>query len=281
MNFNFSAASAAEIGPNQNLFLQKEIKDRKENELRNAIERRNLDRIRELIAEGVSPNIHSYRHGTTALILAIYLKDYEFMNQLIEAGADPNLEDYIIPDIFYDTGLTPLYYNKDITPLIHAAKAGDIRAANILLDAGADINKGDKYKWTPLYWAARFNKPHFIKFLFAQPNLKDIPDTYGKTVIDMAKEGRFFSPEVNKILINMIPYKERRRLNKILRLKHVSLPKNTKAVESLGRAGTHENVWRNVLGPMIGPSKLDGGGHRRRKTRATRRHRRRTHKRRA
>ena len=37
-----------------------------------------------------------------------------------------------------------------LTPLVFAAREGDIETAKVLLDAGADVNQATEYGWTPL-----------------------------------------------------------------------------------------------------------------------------------
>ncbi len=46
-----------------------------------------------------------------------------------------------------------------LTPLVFAAREGDIESAKILLDAGADINQTTEYGWTPLLTAT--NNRHY------------------------------------------------------------------------------------------------------------------------
>ena len=52
-----------------------------------------------------------------------------------------------------------------LTPLIFAAREGDLESAKLLLDAGADINQTTEYGWTPLLTAT--NNRHYVlgKFL--------------------------------------------------------------------------------------------------------------------
>jgi ankyrin repeat protein len=42
------------------------------------------------------------------------------------------------------------------TPLHYAAMNNRIETAKMLIEAGADVNAKDKYKWTPLHYAKSY-----------------------------------------------------------------------------------------------------------------------------
>src|SRR5690606_25927459 len=52
-----------------------------------------------------------------------------------------------------------------LTPLIYAARTGAIEAAQVLLDAGADVNQTSRYGWTPLLAATQNRNYQMGKFL--------------------------------------------------------------------------------------------------------------------
>jgi ankyrin repeat protein len=61
-----------------------------------------------------------------------------------------------------------------LTPLVFAAREGDIESARALLDAGANINQATEYGWTPLLTAVNNRNYRLAKFLLdrgADPNL--------------------------------------------------------------------------------------------------------------
>ncbi len=110
----------------------------------------NVVQVKELLNLGVDKNKQD-SHGLTALHIA---KNIEIVKKLIEAGADPNLQDY-------RSGFTPLmdsmvWWNTDkyallvpitnlnikscfgITPLMLAAKIHSLKDIKLLLDACAD-----------------------------------------------------------------------------------------------------------------------------------------------
>ncbi len=61
-----------------------------------------------------------------------------------------------------------------LTPLVFAAREGDVESARALLDAGANINQASEYGWTPLLTAVNNRNYRLAKFLLdrgADPNL--------------------------------------------------------------------------------------------------------------
>ena len=61
-----------------------------------------------------------------------------------------------------------------LTPLVFAAREGDIESAQLLLDAGAPINEATEYGWTPLLTAVNNRNYQLAAFLLdkgADPNL--------------------------------------------------------------------------------------------------------------
>jgi ankyrin repeat protein len=61
-----------------------------------------------------------------------------------------------------------------LTPLVFAAREGDLESAKLLLDAGAQINQVTEYGWTPLLTAVNNRNYQLAKYLLergADPNL--------------------------------------------------------------------------------------------------------------
>jgi ankyrin repeat protein len=66
-----------------------------------------------------------------------------------------------------------------ITPLHELARKGNVEAAGLFLDHGADLHARDEdICSTPLGWAAKFGQKQMVEFLLqrgAKPNLPDDP----------------------------------------------------------------------------------------------------------
>ena len=78
---------------------------------------------------------------------------------LLEHGMDPNLPNW-----------------QQIRPLHHQAGQGDVEAAKLFLEFGADPDAVDEeFRSTPLGWAARRGQREFVQFLLARPGRRPEP----------------------------------------------------------------------------------------------------------
>ena len=82
------------------------------------------------------------------LHMAIYMRDLDAIRQHIAAGSDLNIQEP----------------TRKSTPLITAAALGEPEAAQILIDAGANINAVNNDGSTALITAAAFGKLKLQKF---------------------------------------------------------------------------------------------------------------------
>ncbi|KAF6041020.1 hypothetical protein EB796_000661 [Bugula neritina] len=98
-----------------------------------------VDRVRELLEEGVDVNWVSKTHDSCPIHAASQGKP-EIVKMLIEAGCDVNVRD-----------------ERKSTALHHAAMNGYTDCVKLLIEAGACVDVEDKNSWTPLhnaaYWA--------------------------------------------------------------------------------------------------------------------------------
>jgi hypothetical protein len=106
------------------------------------------------------------RNGETALSLAAYTGKLQFVQRLVEAGADVN---------FY--GWPPLTY---------AAYNGHTAIVDYLLKRGAEINATTENGSTALFFAARFGHIAVIKLLLKNKADPTIANENGDTAIDWA-----------------------------------------------------------------------------------------------
>lgn len=70
------------------------------------------------------------------------------------------------------------------TPLINAATFGKIEIAQLLIDAGADLNIQNNDGSTALISAAFFCRPEIVKMLLTKKANKTIKNKYGQTAYD-------------------------------------------------------------------------------------------------
>jgi ankyrin repeat protein len=106
------------------------------------------------------------RNGETALSLAAYTGKLQYVQRLVEAGAEVN---------FY--GWSPLTY---------AAYNGHTAIVDYLLKRGAEINARTENGSTALFFAARFGHIEVIKLLLKNKADPTLANENGDTAIDWA-----------------------------------------------------------------------------------------------
>ena len=77
-----------------------------------------------------------------------------------------------------------------LTPLVFAAREGDIESARLLLDAGAQINQVTEYGWTPLLTAVNNRNYQLAKFLLEKGADPNIANKGGWTPLYLATDNR-------------------------------------------------------------------------------------------
>lgn len=123
-----------------------------------AIVEQDQEKIRELLATGVSPDV-SNQNGETPLMAAAYLGDEEITRILLEAGADPDKKER----------------RWGNTALMYASFQGNLEVVEMLLDFKADPDISNREGWTALMCAAYAGRPKTVQALIkggADPDKK-------------------------------------------------------------------------------------------------------------
>lgn len=120
-----------------------------------------------LNAPGVDLNARA-RNGDTALMLAAYKNNVAAVKALLDKEAEPNT-----------TGWTALHY---------AATVGNDEIVQMLLDASAYIDAGSPNNTTPLMMAARGGQILTVKLLLDSGADATLKNDVGMTAIDFAKK---------------------------------------------------------------------------------------------
>jgi len=141
----------------------------------------NVEVIKLLLAHGANVNAKEPRRGQTALMWAIAYKHPEAARVLIEQGADTHAKTYMA------TGFKPMMvasYGADIqatpkggyTPLLFAAREGDLETAKLLVERGANPNESTEQDGNTLVLASAGGFENLALYLLdkgADPNSRD------------------------------------------------------------------------------------------------------------
>jgi ankyrin repeat protein len=77
-----------------------------------------------------------------------------------------------------------------LTPLVFAAREGDLQSAKALLDAGADVNQTTEYGWTPLLTATNNRHYKLAHYLIERGGNPNIANKGGWTPLYLATDNR-------------------------------------------------------------------------------------------
>ena len=119
----------------------------------------NADAVKALLARSADVNVKELQKDQTALMWALAERHPEVARVLIEHGADIHGRS-----------------KGGITPLLFAARDGDIASARLLLEKGADVNESAPGGFSVLLMATDSGREEFAKFLLdkgANPNAAD------------------------------------------------------------------------------------------------------------
>ncbi len=143
----------------------------------------NIEVVELLLAHGANANTQEARRSQTPLMWAISFGHPEVAAVLIEHGADVHartkqleLEGFtpmVLGGYAADVQVTP---QGGYTPLLFAARVGDLASARLLLAQGADVNEGTEKDGSPLVVASAGGYEELALFLLekgADPNVTD------------------------------------------------------------------------------------------------------------
>lgn len=133
-------------------------KEKKKDLLNDAIQDNNSKDVIKLISEGVDINL------SEALVTAAKKKNYDMVELLLKHGANPNKT------------------VREKTALNYAADNDDLKTAKLLLDSGADPDKGNPMDMTsPLWTSVQKGSKNMVKLLLecgADPNKIAVNNEY-------------------------------------------------------------------------------------------------------
>ncbi|MEF2096451.1 ankyrin repeat domain-containing protein [Bacillus sp. CFBP9009] len=120
-----------------------------------AVERKETERIRSLIEQGADINTQD-SEGRTATMIATYNNDVETAKILIEAGADVNIQD-----------------DMKNSPFLYAGAEGYVEILKLAIEAGADPTITNRYGGTALIPASENGYVEVIKELLTKTDIDE------------------------------------------------------------------------------------------------------------
>ena len=157
-----------------------------------------------VVGNAADPNAREGWYGQTALMWAAAAGNTAVMQRLIEAGADVDQASARIdaPEIEPDRMQGGFVYAKipegRMTALHFAARDGQLEAARVLIEAGADLNIGDNYETTPVTLAVLNGHLGVAAALLEAGADPNAADRYGRTPL-------FVATDLNTLDVNPRP----------------------------------------------------------------------------
>ena len=139
----------------------------------------NPDIVKQLLAQGADPN-GSAERGQTALMWAAAQQHADVVEVLLAYGADVHARSDVWTQLWQSVGGAEVHPDYTMwiqhggnTPLLFAARVGDLASATVLVAAGADVNDAAAYGISATVLAAHSGNVELIEFLLesgADPN---------------------------------------------------------------------------------------------------------------
>jgi len=139
----------------------------------------NAEIVKLLVAKGANVNAKERARGQTALMWAVAQRHTAVVEALLAAGADVHARTNVWTEVVKTTleVMNPAYVTDiqqgGYTPLLFAARVGDLESAKLLLAKGADVNDTAPYGTSALVVAAHSGHGDVAEFLLekgADPN---------------------------------------------------------------------------------------------------------------
>ena len=131
--------------------------------------------VRLLVEAGADVQARETSRDQTALMWAVTQGQHEAVQVLLEAGADVEARSKVRPRLMYDVSSNGAVFDQGVmvplggfTPLLFAARHGDVESARLLLAAGADVDNPAANGASPVVVATHSGHTDFAVLLLAQ-----------------------------------------------------------------------------------------------------------------
>ncbi|XP_022719951.1 uncharacterized protein LOC111277800 [Durio zibethinus] len=157
-----------------------------------AVENRRKDCTRLLLANGAKPDVRNTRDGDTPLHVAAGSGDEKMVKLLLQKGANKDIRNKtgkIAYDVAAEYGHMRLFDALKLgDSLCLAARKGEVRTIQRLIENGAVINARDQHGWTALHRASFKGKIDAVRMLIDKGIDVDSKDEDGYTALHCAVE---------------------------------------------------------------------------------------------
>ncbi|CAH1438055.1 unnamed protein product [Lactuca virosa] len=157
-----------------------------------AVEERRRDCARLLLASGAQVNIRNSGDGDTPLHIAAALGDEYMVKLLLQKGAYKDIRNQTRKtayEVAAEQGHTKLFDALGLGDrLCVAARKGEVRTINRILESGALINGQDQHGWTVLHRASFKGRTEVVRFLIEKGVDINVRDEDGYTALHCAVE---------------------------------------------------------------------------------------------
>ncbi|KAJ8630875.1 hypothetical protein MRB53_024198 [Persea americana] len=157
-----------------------------------AVEERRRDCARLLLACGAHVNVHGMDDGDTPLHIAAGLGDEHMVKLLLQKGANKDIRNRLgktAYDVAAEGGHSRLFDALRLgDSLCAAARKGELRTVQRLLEKGALINGRDQHGWTALHRVSFRGRVDIARMLLSKGLDVDARDEDGYTALHCATE---------------------------------------------------------------------------------------------
>lgn len=137
-----------------------------------AVKGADVDAIEALLNDGADINMHEDGYQRTPLHAAVVEDNVQMVRFILTRGADVESKDFF--------GSTPLYL-----ALVHQGSQGRFEIADILIEAGGDMNAGNNDDDTALHNAAE-NNLALVRYLLSRGANVNVINNRGETPLHVA-----------------------------------------------------------------------------------------------
>lgn len=130
----------------------------------------NPEIVEELLDAGAIPDMVDEVSGRTPLFYSVLQKNHGISQLLLDNGANPNMPDF-----------------KCISPLMIAVSKNDVRHCQMLLRRNAELDVQDENGWTALHYGVMANALDCMQYLITEGADKNIKDMNKRKALHLAK----------------------------------------------------------------------------------------------